>query len=148
MILSQIKEADRYLNINPHFAKAFAFLTQDGLAELAPGRHEIDGDNVYAMVIKGTGQTRSKAKLEVHRKYIDVQYVISGPDDMGWKDLKACKDSLGPYDPQDDAELFGDTPSTWVGVGAGAFAIFFPEDAHAPGASENDFHKVVVKVMA
>ncbi len=147
MILGQIKEADRYLNINPHFAKALAFLAQDGLAELAPGRHEIDGDNVYAMVIKGTGQTRSKAKLEVHRKYIDVQYVISGSDDMGWKDLKACKDSLGPYDPQDDAELFGDAPSTWVSVGPGDFAIFFPEDAHAPGASENDFHKVVVKVV-
>ncbi len=146
MILSQIKEADRYLSIHPHFAKAFAFLAQYGLAELAKGRHEIDGDNVYAMVIKGTGQTRSKAKLEVHRKYIDVQYVISGSDDMGWMDLKACKDSLGPYDPQDDAELFADTPSTWVSVSPGDFAIFFPEDAHAPAGGENEFHKVVVKV--
>ena len=146
MILGQIKEANRYLSINPHFAKAFAFLAQDGLAELDTGKHEIDSDNVYAMVIKGTGQSHSQAKLEVHRKYIDVQYIISGSDDMGWKDLKACKDSLGPYDPQGDAELFADTPSTWVTISPGDFAIFFPEDAHAPAGGENDFHKVVVKV--
>ena len=146
MILSQIKEADRYLSINPHLAKAFAFLAQDGLAELEEGKHEIDGDDVYALVVSDAGQSHSQAKLEVHRKYIDVQYIISGSDDMGWKDLKLCKDSQNPYDPQTDGELFADTPSTWVTVSPGDFAIFFPEDAHAPAGGENDFHKVVVKV--
>ena len=146
MILDQIKEADRYLSLNPHFARAFAFLSQNGLAELAEGKHEIDGDDIYAMVIKGAGQSHSQAKLEIHRKYIDVQYIISGSDDMGWKDIKACKDSQGSYDPQDDVELFADTPSTWITVDPGNFAIFFSEDAHAPTGGENEFHKVVVKV--
>ncbi len=146
MILSQIKEADRYLSINPQFAKAFAFLAQDGLAELPPGKHEIDGDDVYALVVSDAGQSHSQAKLEVHRKYIDVQYIISGSDDMGWKDLGLCKDSQAPYDPQADVELFNDTPSTWVTVSPGDFVIFFPEDAHAPAGGETEFHKVVVKV--
>ncbi len=146
MILGQIKQADRYLKLNPRFAKAFAFLGQKRLAELAEGRHDIDGDDIYAMVIRGTGTSHSQAKLEVHRKYIDVQYVLSGHDDMGWKDRKLCEDSEGPYDPQTDAELFSDIPSTWITVGGGDFAIFFPEDAHAPAGGENEFHKVVVKV--
>ena len=146
MILGRIKQADRYLNLNPRFAKAFAFLRQRRLAELAEGRHDIDGDNIDAVVIRGTGKPHSQAKLEVHRKYIDVQYIISGHDDMGWKDHGLCEDSEGPYDPQTDAELFSDIPSTWITVGPGDFAIFFPEDAHAPGAGENEFHKVVVKV--
>ena len=146
MILARLDHADVYAGLNPHFAKAFAFLAQKGLAEFAEGKHDIDGDDIYAMVIRGTGEPRSQVKLEVHRKYIDVQYMISGPDDMGWKDRRLCEDSEGPYDPQADAELFSDTPSTWITVGAGDFAIFFPEDAHAPGAAEGDFHKIVVKV--
>ena len=146
MILARLDHADVYASLNPHFAKAFAFLRQKRLAELDEGRHEIDGDDIYAMVIRGTGQSHSQAKLEVHRKYIDVQYIISGPDDMGWKDRRLCEDSEGPYDPQADAELFSDTPSTWITVGPGDFVIFFPEDAHAPGAGANEFHKVVIKV--
>ena len=146
MILARLDHADVYAGLNPHFAKAFAFLRQKGLAEFADGRHDIDGDNIYAVVIRGTGKPHSQAKLEVHRKYIDVQYVLFGHDDMGWKDRRLCEDSEGPYDPQTDAELFSDIPSTWITVGPGDFAIFFTEDAHAPGAGENEFHKVVVKV--
>jgi len=147
VILGRIKQADRYLNLNPRFAEAFAFLRQKGLAEFTEGRHDIDGDNIYAVVIRGTGKPHSQAKLEVHRKYIDVQYVVFGHDDMGWKDGRLCEDSEGPYDPQTDAELFSDIPSTWITVGPGDFAIFFPEDAHAPAAGENEFHKAVVKVV-
>lgn len=146
MILDRIEQADLYVSVNPHLAKAFAFLRQEGLDKLPDGRHDIDGDNVYAIIIKGTGQPRSKAKLEMHRKYIDLQYVVSGGDDMGWKNHKFCKNSAGDYNPETDAELFGDTPSAWLTLTPGDFAVFFPEDAHAPGAGQREFHKVVVKV--
>ena len=146
MILDRIEQADLYVSVNPHLAKAFAFLRQEGLDKLPDGRHDIDGDNVYAIIIRGTGQTRSKAKLEMHRKYIDLQYVVSGGDDMGWKTYKLCKNSAGDYNPETDAELFSDTPSVWLTLVPGDFAVFFPEDAHAPGAGQREFHKVVVKV--
>jgi YhcH/YjgK/YiaL family protein len=103
MILDRIEQADLYVSLNPHLARAFAFLRQEGLDTLPDGRHDIDGDNVYALVVKGTGQSRSKAKLEMHRKYIDVQYVVSGSDDMGWKNYRLCKNLQGPYDQETDA---------------------------------------------
>ena len=146
MILDRIEQGNVYADLNPHFTKAFAFLQQDGLDKLTDGRHDIDGDDVYAIVIKGTGGTRGEAKLEMHRKYIDVQYVVSGCDNMGWKTCKLCENSEGGYDAEIDAELFSDAPSTWITVYPGDFAVFFPEDAHAPGVGEGEFHKVVVKV--
>ena len=146
MILDRIEQASLYTNLNPHFAKAFAFLQQDGLDKLTDGRHDIDGDNIYALVVKGTGQSRGEAKLEIHRKYIDVQYVVSGCDNIGWRNYKFCENSEGSYDAEIDAELFSDVPNAWITVCPGDFTIFFPEDAHAPGAGEGDFHKVIVKV--
>ena len=146
MILDRISQAGLYTSLNPHFAKAFAFLRQQGLDKLADGRHEIDGDNVYAMVVKGTGKQRSQAKLEVHRKYIDIQYLVSGCDDIGWKTYKLCKNSLGDYNAANDTELFSDMSSAWITICPGDFAVLFPQDAHAPGFGEGEFHKVVVKV--
>ena len=45
-----------------------------------------------------------------------------------------------------DAVLFNDTPSAWITLCPGDFAVFWLEDAHAPGGGEGEFHKVVVKV--
>ena len=146
MILDRIEQADLYTKLNPHFTKAFAFLRQEGLDKLADGRHDIDGDDVYAQVIKGTGKTRGEAKLEAHRKYIDVQYIISGRDDIGWKNYSACRNSMGDYNSEEDLELLADSASAWITICPGDFAILFPEDAHAPGVGEGAFHKVVVKV--
>ncbi len=146
MILDRLEQADLYTPLHRHFSDAFAFLRQDGLAELSAGKHEIAGDDVYAVVIKGSGGVAEEAKLEAHRKYIDIQFLVSGTDQMGWKSRNLCVNSHSDYDPEIDAELFTDTSSAWVNVEPGCFAVFFPEDAHAPGCGKGEFHKVVVKV--
>ena len=146
MILDRLERAELYNTLNPHLVRAFAFLRQEGLKDLPDGRVDIDADNLYAVVLRAQGQPAEKAKLEVHRKYIDVQYLLSGSDQMGWKDIKLCANSRGPYDPQADAQIFDDTPSASLNVGPGDFAVFFPHDAHAPGIGTGPFHKVVVKV--
>lgn len=146
MILDRLDNAKRWLALNPHFAKAFEFLRRHNLRELPLERHVIDGDRVYATAMKGPGKPREAAHLEAHRKYIDIQVVISGTDEMGWKNKATCKTPHGAYDPDKDAEFFADTPDAWVAVGPGAFTVFFPEDAHAPMLGHGELHKVVVKV--
>ena len=146
MILDRLEQGDLYTSLHRYFSEAFAFLRQKGLAELPAGKHEIAGDDVYAMVIKDSGAPADEAKLEVHRKYIDIQFLVTGTDRMGWKSKDLCVNSHSDYDPETDAELFSDTSSSWVDVEPGCFAVFFPEDAHAPGRGNGDFHKVVVKV--
>jgi len=96
-------------------------------------------------VARESARPRDKAPLEAHRRYIDVQYVLSGADEMGWRALSDCK-SPGGYDAARDIEFFTDEPAAWATVSTGEFAIFFPHDAHAPLTGRGDIHKVVVKV--
>jgi biofilm protein TabA len=146
MILDRLENTKRYVALNPHFAKAFEFLRRHNLRDLPLERFVIDGDRVYATAMKGQGKPREAAHLEAHRKYIDIQVVLSGTDEMGWKNKGTCKVPHGAYDSDKDAEFFADTPDAWVAVGPGAFTIFFPEDAHAPMLGQGELHKVVVKV--
>jgi len=146
IIINKLQHAERYYNMHPAFEKAFAFLRQDGLAELPADRHEIDGDRLFCMTSKGPGRSRSEAKLEAHRKYIDIQYVIAGTDEMGFKPTAACKLTDTSYDADKDIEFFNDQPDSWTPVPAGSFVIFFPQDAHAPLVSSGEIHKAVLKI--
>ena len=146
MILDVLENAHRYLTLHKGFAKAFDFLLRPDLKELPVGKYEIDGDRIYAMVAKDDGRRKEDAQLETHEKYIDIQLVLAGTDDMGWKAKSLCKQPTGEYDQKTDEQLFADEPDAWLSTKSGAFAIFFPEDAHMPLISSGQIHKVVVKV--
>jgi biofilm protein TabA len=146
IIIDKLQHAERYFNMHPAFEKAFEFLRQEGLAELAADRYEIDGEKLFCMISKGPGRSRSEAKLEAHRKYIDIQYVIAGTDEMGWKPAADCKMIDTEYDADKDIMFFNDQPDSWTQVPAGSFVIFFPQDAHAPLVGSGEIHKAVLKI--
>ena len=146
MILDVLENAHRYFALHERFAKAFDFLLRPDLKELPVGKYEIDADCVYAIVAKELGREKEDALLETHEKYIDIQLVMAGTDDMGWKSKSLCKQPTGGYDQKTDEQLFADEPDAWLSTKSGAFAIFFPEDAHMPLISSDHLHKVVVKV--
>jgi biofilm protein TabA len=152
MILDTLAHADRYRALHPLFADAFAFLLGTDLAALEPGRHAIDGERLFAIVEACAGRTRSEAKLECHRRYIDIQLVLEGVDEMGWKPLGECVDPATDYDAARDIRFFNDAPASWIATPPGAFCLFFPDDAHAPlvstpeGTSTGMIRKVVVKI--
>lgn len=146
IIINQLQHAERYFKMHPAFEKAFMFLRRDDLAELPPEKYEIDGDRLFCMISKGPGRSRAEAKLEAHRKYIDIQYVIAGTDEMGWKPTADCKQIDKPYNADEDIMFFNDPPDSWTPVPAGSFVIFFPQDAHAPLVSEGEIHKAVLKI--
>jgi biofilm protein TabA len=148
MILDILENAHRYLALHNGFAMAFEFLMRSDLKELPVGRYEIDGERVYGIVSKDPGRKKEDALLETHEKYIDIQLVLAGTDDMGWKPKSSCKHPSEEYDQQSDIQFFADKPDAWLSTGSGAFAIFFPEDAHMPLISSGQIHKVVVKVAA
>jgi YhcH/YjgK/YiaL family protein len=146
IIIDKLQNAENYYGMHSAFKKAFAFLRQDGLAELPADRYEIDGDRMFCMISKGPGRSRSEAKLEAHRKYVDIQYVIAGIDEMGFKPTADCKLIDTSYDADKDIGFFNDQPDSWTPVPAGSFVIFFPQDAHAPLVGSGEIHKAVLKV--
>ena len=146
MILDVLENAHHYLALHKGFAKAFDFLLRPDVKELPVGKYEIDADRVYAMVSKDPGRRKEDAQLETHERYIDIQLVLAGTDDMGWKPKSLCKKPFGEYDQNTDEQIFTDEPDAWVSTQSGAFVIFFPEDAHMPLISSGKINKVVVKV--
>jgi biofilm protein TabA len=145
MILDTLNNAAKYAGLNFGLSEAFEFLDQPGLAALEDGKYEIMGDRVYAIVAHEDGRTLSDGKLEGHRKYIDVQYIISGDESMGW----SPRDGLSPaseYDSEKDLEFFEGESETVFKVPPGSFAVFIPTDAHLPLIGNGPIHKVVVKI--
>ena len=148
MILDRLEEADHYAPLSPRFAAAFEFLRRQDLADLELGRYDIDGDNVYALIQRNPTRRREDSSLEAHRKYIDIQMVLSGVESIGWKNRPTCTQRGQDYDAETDAEKFTDEPDAWATVHPGAFVIFLPDDTHAPMVGTGEIHKVVVKVLA
>ena len=148
MILDRLENAEQYYSLHAGFAQACDYLRRTDFTKMTPGKHEVDGERLYVMLNKGLGRGRDGAKLEAHRRYIDIQYTIVGPDEIGWRPLKACGRIDTPFDAEKDFGLFADRPESWIAVPHGSFAIFFPEDAHAPMGASTDCQllKAVMKV--
>lgn len=146
MVLDRIEQAARYAHLHPSFERSFEFLRKTDLAALPPGRHEIDGDAIYLSVDHVDGRGRGGARLEAHRQHIDIQVTIEGDEQIGWRPLAACEQPDGPFDPLRDIGFYRDRPDTWLVIPPGCFAIFFPEDAHAPLAGDGPVRKAIVKI--
>lgn len=146
MILDTLANAARYSRMHAGFARAFEFLAATDVAALAPGRQELDGNRLYVLIDHKDGRGEDGARLEAHRRYIDIQYTIDGDERIGWMPLAGCKAPDGPFDETKDVVLFSDRPTTWVAVPPGSFTIFFPHDAHAPLAGHGLLKKAVVKI--
>jgi len=148
MILNTLANADRYAALHPLFAHAFEFLRVTDLKSLTPGKHTVQGEQLFVIVEACAGRTRGEAKLECHRRYIDIQLVLAGIDEMGWKPVAECVEPATDYDAARDIRFFNDAPSSWIATPPGAFCVFFPEDAHAPLVCAGMIRKVVVKIAA
>lgn len=146
MIVDILDNAERYESLQTGFAEGFAFLRRPDLSELTDERYDIDGDRVFAIVSNGPGRGKEGALLETHRRYIDIQYVIDGNDEMGWKPHQACKQPTMEYDSEKDYQLFADMPDIWLNCSSNTFAIFFPEDGHMPNISPGNIHKIILKI--
>jgi YhcH/YjgK/YiaL family protein len=155
MILDRLQTADRYTTLHPAFARAFVYLRDANWARLVTAaqgaarhstRHPIDGDRMYVSIDCIEGRGREGARLEAHRRYIDIQFTIDGHEEIGWKPLGDCAATSVAYDDAKDVMFFSDRPDSWVSLPAGHFAIFFPDDAHAPLAGRGSLTKAIVKI--
>ncbi|MDA0659841.1 MAG: YhcH/YjgK/YiaL family protein [Planctomycetota bacterium] len=148
MILDKLSNANSYFGLHERIAAALQYLQQHDWTTPPPGKIVIQGDQIYALVQDNTTKPRQEGVWEAHRRYIDVQLVASGVEEMGYANVDTLTIQK-PYDAKDDYELFTGNGS-YVTVPTGSFAIFFPQDGHIPGLAVHDepasVRKVVVKV--
>lgn len=151
MLVSSLEHVGQNDYLSERMGKAFAFLEENDLAALPLGRNEIDGDDVFANVQEYETVPAADKDMEAHRRYYDVQFVVSGKELLQYAPL-ATSDPIGAFDEASDFGLYA-TPdgSSDVRLRAGDVAILAPEDAHKPGCAWGEpcaVRKIVVKVRA
>lgn len=148
MILDNLLAASKYASLNPLFAKAFAYIASVDLASLEVGKFDIDGDNLKGIVAEKKGMTaaESTAKFECHNAHIDIQVCINGKETIGWKPRGNCVYPRGEYNVEKDVLFYEDAPDMFFGITDNQFAIFYPEDVHAPMIGDEVIKKLVIKV--
>jgi YhcH/YjgK/YiaL family protein len=147
MIIDKIENADLYKNLGERIKKSFDYIKKTDLKNLRPGRYDIDGDNIFALISEYQTKAELEGKLEAHKKYIDVQYLIEGEELMGYAPL-GNQQTLEAYKEENDI-IFYKGEKVFVKVTKGMFAIFFPEDVHMPGIQvrkKSLVKKLVIKV--
>jgi YhcH/YjgK/YiaL family protein len=146
MIIDRLSNPVPLFRLPARLARALEYLRATDVRSVSPGRLDLDGDRLFALVQEYTTRQPGQCVWEAHRRYIDVQFMAAGAERMGYAPLWATRERE-PYDAARDVTFF--EPGTeFVTIREGMFAIFGPEDVHSPGhvaGSAALVRKVVLK---
>lgn len=148
MIADQLENSEIYNPIDERFAKAFRYLSSTNFSKVEVGKYEIEGKDIYAIVSEYQTKPETEAKWEAHHNYIDIQYIVSGEERMGYAPLETME-IKEPYNPEKDV-IFLEGSGDYITATPGTFVVFFPHDAHQPTVSIGNgslVKKVVIKVL-
>ena len=147
MVIDTLVNCRSYESLHPNFKAAFDFLHRPDIEALPPGRIEIDGTALFAMIQGYETKPVQEGKLEAHRKYIDIQVVLKGEEALGYAPLGG-QPVAKVFDTEKDVGFYTGTSCLTI-LCKGMFAILFPQDAHLPGRlvdKPSFVKKIVVKI--
>jgi len=148
MILDLLANHGPYHALHRRLAPAFAWLTSQDWNHVADGKTSIADEDLFAIIETGATAVAASRRFESHRRYLDIQYEISGGEEMGWCPASALSAGM-----QGGPDIwFHPEPirSQQVLVTPGYFAMFLPLEGHKPCCQISDaatpFRKCVIKV--
>ncbi len=146
MIIDTLQNLEKYAAVNPLFEEVVKFLKENDLDSLEPGKHFIKGDELFVNIQVAKGKTPEEAVMETHRVMADIQIPLSGDETYGY--IPACELPDLEYNEAKDITKFpGVASQSFVTCKKGMFAVFFPQDGHAPCiSSEKEIKKAIFKV--
>lgn len=150
MIIDKLENAQFYYGFGEKFQKAFEFLKETNLKDMENGRYEIDGDEIYVALQDYNTKPESEGKFEAHKDYIDIQFIVSGTEKLGYGNIEHYS-PITEYDKEKDIVFLNNLESQnhFVFAKENDFVVFTPQDAHMPCILINDsayVKKAVVKI--
>ena len=146
MILDKLENADLYKGLSTRLDKGFEYLKSTNLKSVAPGSYDI-AEGVRAIISEYNTKEIADAVIEAHEKFIDIQYLISGEEQIGYTALAGQTPTI-PYNPERDVVFYNEEVS-YTKLSEGMFAVYFPTDLHQPGVKISisaSVKKCVIKV--
>ena len=142
MVLDTLENLEKYASLNPLFADVADFLRKNNISEHEQGKVALKGNDLYVNFSITPGKKQNEAKLETHDKMIDIQIPLSCTEIMGY--TPRTKLPAQTYNSDKDITFYDGPAEQYIKVEPGMFAIFFPEDGHAPCISdEKEIKKVI-----
>ena len=141
--------AKQYYKNKEYWDKAFEFLNNPKLDELKTGKYNLDSAFVVATISYAENSDSGKVKWERHRKYLDLQYVISGSAFYAIAPFNK-KDISEPYNDSTDMERITTNSGKYYKAAPGTLFVFFPSDAHKSAIKEQAgdiVKRVVIKII-
>ena len=131
MIIDTLDNLAKYEAVNPLFKDVVEFIKNNGLANMEPGKYPIKDKDLFVNIAVAKGKAPDEAILETHEKMIDIQIPLDGPETYGYTPL--CRLPETPYNAEKDITKYPDLMAeSFIDCQPGMFAIFFPQDGHAP----------------
>ena len=148
MIIDTLDNLAKYEAINPLFKDVVEFIRKNDLAAMEPGKYPIKDKDLFVNITTAKGKAPDEAVLETHINMIDIQIPLDAPETFGYTPL--CRLPETPYNAEKDITKYGDLMAEcFVTCHPGMFAIFFPQDGHAPCISfEPEIKKAIFKIKA
>lgn len=146
MIIDTLDNIGKYESLNPLFKVVTEFLQAHKPDSLPVGQVVLRENDLWINTVETGAKTREAARLETHDRMIDIQIPLTGEEEMGY-----CPRAVlapAPYDPSDDISFYEEKPLAYFKLQPGMFAVFFPEDGHAPAITPTGLKKIIVKVRA
>lgn len=148
MIIDTLDNLAKYEAVNPLFKDVVAFLKENDLNTLEAGKHVIKGNDLFVNITTAKGKAPDEAVMETHKNMIDIQIPLDAPETYGYTPL--CRLPEIPYNAEKDITKYPDLMAeSFIDCQPGMFAIFFPQDGHAPCISMMpEIKKAIFKVKA
>jgi len=146
--VNQKEFARLYFQNQERWNKAFQFLSGQNLADLEIGRHELEGADLFVNVDEYVTRNEENVLFEAHKKYADIQVLVSGEEKIGVLPLDETNVTV-PYDEEKDIMFLTAEGENYRNAAPGKFFLFFTKDAHRPTVKKAEniqVKKIVVKV--
>lgn len=146
MIVDVLKNKELYYGVHKNMKPAFEFIEKAVAEKLEVGRYELDGKELFALVQEYDSKT--DAAWEYHKRYIDIQYIVSGTELIAWDNIKNVPEGT-EYNDEKDIAKFAYDGGCDVLMEAGSYMVLYPDDLHQPGkvcGEVQKMKKIVIKI--
>lgn len=137
--------------LHPVLAEALTQAIASWPQDKAPGRYELQGDDIFMNVMTFATQPPEQKKAELHEQYIDIQLLLAGEERILYGVTGSARQCEERH-VEDDYQLCSAIDGMQrLDLKPGMYAVFMPGEPHKPGCvlkESEEIKKVVVKVRA
>ncbi len=150
MLLGNLDESLAMRSFPEKIGFVLKYLKQTNFLSTPNGRYVLDGNDTFINIFEYQTKEREMLNAEVHRKYLDIHFVIEGKEIISVGHESTNGVPFKEYSESDDAALYQKiNDEIDLPLVKGNYLVLFPGEVHKPGIiykSQQNVRKAVVKL--